>query len=144
MFLMHHVQHLLQGVAEMRVHHCIHRHCGVTTRKPLHSYANLVSRLACPKHSSKDRNGLRSKKQRQNNVQAEVQNRHLHFTLYMWLQLKQAGRTRHFCTFSALHRLSIHLKALSEDFWLSSPMAQCTTQCRSRYDSGHPQKQEIS
>ena len=50
------------------------------------------------------------------------------------LQLKQAGRTRHACTFSALHRLSIHLKAQSADFWLSSPMAlQCTTQqfCRS-------------
>ena len=33
--------------------------------------------MACPKHCSKDRNGLRSKKQRQNNVQAEVQNRHV-------------------------------------------------------------------
>lgn len=42
---------------------------------------------------------------------------------------KQAGRTRHRRTFSALHRLSIHLKVPSEDFWLSSPMAlQCRTQ----------------
>ena len=37
---------------------------------------------------------------------------------------KQAGRTRHRRTFSALHRLSIHLKVPSEDFWLSSPRTQ--------------------